>query len=173
MFNKIKEKIDSNWIFLIISLLICLISLAIFPGNFGIFLQIFINLLISILPIFLLVFLFIFLFELFLSPKDIANLVGKKSGVLGYFFAILFGIISSGPIYMWYPLIEDMRKEGMKDSLAITFLYNRAIKIPLMPMVVFYFGLPFLIVMSILMIIFSIINGYIGEKILIKTGGEK
>ena len=74
---------------------------------------------------------------------------------------------------MWYPLIDELRKNGMRDSLAMVFLYNRAIKIPLMPMIILYFGMPFLVVMSVLMIIFSIINGYIGEKILAKIGENK
>jgi len=173
MFNKIKEKISGNWIFFISSLLLTLILILVFPAYFNHFLTSFIKLFQSIVPIFLLVFAFIFIFDLIFSPQKILAIFGKKSGVLGWVFAIVLGIISSGPIYMWYPLINELKKNGMSDSLAMVFLYNRAIKIPLMPMIIFYFGLPFLIIMSIFMIIFSIINGYVGEKILIKLKGNK
>ena len=173
MSNKIKEKIGSEWIFCLISLFILLIVILINPIIFNSFAPAFINLLLMILPIFALVFVFIFVFDLLLTPQKIITLLGKESGVKGWLIAIILGILSSGPIYMWYPLIEDLQEEGMRNSLAIAFLYNRAIKIPLMPMIILYFGLPFLIVITILMIVFSIINGYIGEKMLIKMGGNK
>jgi len=170
MFIKIKEKISTNWQFFIVSVLISAILSIIFPASFGQFLKIFYNLLLNILPVFALVFAFIFIFDLFLTPKRIIKILGKKSGFRGWVLAILLGIMSSGPVYMWYPLVDELRDEGMRDSLAIAFLYNRAIKIPLMPMIIFYFGLPFLIIMSVLMILFSVINGYVGEILLIKFG---
>ena len=173
MFNKIKEKISTNWLFFIVAVISSIVLFLLFPDQFGKFIQIFIKLILDILPTFALVLAFIFVFDLVLTPKKIISLLGKGSGVKGWVFAIVLGIMSSGPVYMWYPLIEELQKEGMRNSLAITFLYNRAIKIPLMPMIIFYFGLPFLIIMSILMIVFSIINGYVGEKILIKLGGNK
>lgn len=173
MYNKIKEKINTSWQFFIISALITFGLLIISPLSTERFFQTLYTLLINILPIFFLVFAFIFVFDLFLTPKKIVKLLGKKSGAKGWILAIALGILSSGPVYMWYPLIDELREEGMSNSLAITFLYNRAIKIPLMPMIIFYFGLPFLIVMSVLMILFSIINGYLGDKILIKYGNKK
>ncbi len=173
MFNKIKEKISTNWIFFIISVVTSVVLFLLFPDYFEKFVQIFVKLLLDILPTFALVLAFIFVFDLILTPDKIIKLLGRGSGAKGWFFTIILGVMSSGPIYMWYPLVEELQREGMRNALAITFLYNRAIKIPLMPMIIFYFGLPFLIVMSVLMIIFSIINGYVGEKILVKLGGNK
>jgi uncharacterized membrane protein YraQ (UPF0718 family) len=71
------------------------------------------------------------------------------------------GIASSGPIYMWYPLLSDLKEKGMRDSLIAAFLYNRAIKIPLLPMMVHYFGWDFTFALSIYMVLFSVVNGVI------------
>ena len=54
----------------------------------------------------------------------------------------------------------------MKNSLIAVFLYNRAVKPALIPLMIYYFGLSYLIVLTIVMIIFSIINGILVEKIL-------
>jgi len=75
----------------------------------------------------------------------------------------LFGILSHGPIYVWYPLLKDLKEHGMRTGLVTVFLYNRAIKIPLLPIMIFYFGISFVIILSIYMIIASIFQGKIIE----------
>ncbi len=47
----------------------------------------------------------------------------------------------------------------MKAGLAATFLYNRAIKVPLLPVMVFYFGVEFVAVLMAYMIVASIVQG--------------
>jgi len=66
---------------------------------------------------------------------------------------------------MWYPLLGDLKEKGMKDSLIATFLYNRAVKIPLLPMMVDYFGWDFALALSIYMILFSVVNGVIVQRL--------
>lgn len=127
----------------------------------------FLNLVISIVPILVIVFLLMFLSNLFLNSKRITKTLGHESGIRGYFFSILFGIVSTGPIYMWYPLLSDLREKGVKNSLIVIFLYNRAVKIPLLPMMIYYFGLAFVIILTILMIGFSVINGILVERLLL------
>jgi len=70
---------------------------------------------------------------------------------------------------MWYPLLADLKEKGMKNSLIATFLYNRAIKIPLIPITIYYFGIKLTIILTIYMIIFSIINGIlVGKSLTLK-----
>jgi len=150
-----------------IFVIVIYILLAIF--NFQLFcdsLTIFLDFLKKILPILLLVFVLMFLFNLILDRKKILKYLGKKSGHLGYLFSIIFGIISVGPIYTWYPLLADLKKKGARDSLLVIFLYNRAVKIPLLPMMIFYFGFDFIVIFTIYMIGFSVINGVLIEKIM-------
>ena len=118
------------------------------------------------MPILPIIFGLMFISNLFLDPQKIVRCLGAKSGKKGWLISILGGIISIGPIYMWYPLLSDLKGKGMKTSLIATFLYNRAIKIPLMPMMIYYFGWLFTAVLTVNMIIFSIINGFIVKKLL-------
>ncbi|RLG57193.1 MAG: permease [Candidatus Hydrothermarchaeota archaeon] len=133
----------------------------------------FLKLLKKLLPVIFLVFLLIFLTNLLLEPEKISKHLGETSGIKGFALAIIGGILSTGPIYMWYPMLADLKEKGMKTSLIATFLYNRAVKIPLLPMMIYYFGIGFTFILTFYMIIFSIINGIAVEKILQKVGGEE
>ena len=125
-----------------------------------------------IVPILMVVFVVMFLTNLFFENKSISRFLGKGSGLRGWMVAIAGGIVSSGPIYMWYPLLSDLKEKGMKDSLIATFLYNRAVKIPLLPMMVHYFGSHFTIILSIYMVLFSVVNGVLVQR-LNQRGAEK
>jgi len=118
-----------------------------------------------IAPILLLVFGMMFFTNLFFEGNRIARFLGKGSGFRGWMVAIAGGVASSGPIYMWYPLLSDLKEKGMKNSLVAAFLYNRAVKIPLLPMMVHYFGWPFAIVLSIYMVLFSVVNGIMVQSL--------
>ena len=122
---------------------------------------VFVRIVVNILPALVLVFGMMFAVNLLLEPKRIIKYLGSESGVKGWFIAIAGGIISTGPIYVWYPLLAELRKHGMKDSLIAAFLYNRAVKIPLIPVMVYYFGWLFTAVLIVYMLVFSIINGLI------------
>lgn len=165
--TKIFSKISGGLKFLIFVALLYLVF-AIF--NFDIFttaLISFVNLFKGVALIVLMVFILMFFSNLFLDTNKISKYLGNKSGIFGFLLSIVFGILSAGPIYMWYPLLADLQEKGMKNSLIATFLYNRAIKIPLLPMMIYYFGLKMVIVLSIYMIISSVINGVLVGKFLI------
>ena len=119
----------------------------------------------QIIPVLIVVLFFIFLANLLLNSKRVLKYLGASSGFKGWIVALIFGVLSSGPIYMWYPLLSDLKEKGMKDSLIAVFLYNRAVKIPMMPLIVYYFGLPFLIILTVLMLGFSFINGFVVGKL--------
>jgi uncharacterized membrane protein YraQ (UPF0718 family) len=118
-----------------------------------------------IAPILLLVFGVMFLTNLFFQSNRVVRFLGAGSGLKGWMLAIAGGIVSSGPIYMWYPLLSDLKEKGMKDSLIAAFLYNRAIKIPLLPMMVYYFGWNFALVLSIYMVLFSVADGVLVQSL--------
>jgi uncharacterized membrane protein YraQ (UPF0718 family) len=130
------------------------------------------RLILRIAPILLIVFVVMFLTNLFFENKSVSRFLGKGSGFRGWTVAIAGGIVSSGPIYMWYPLLSDLKEKGMRDSLIATFLYNRAIKIPLLPVMVHYFGWDFTLALSIYMVLFSGVNGAIVQR-LTEQGADK
>ena len=118
----------------------------------------------KIIPIFAFVILFTATLNYFLRPKQIAKHFGKKSGVKGWIWSLAGGVISHGPIYAWYPLLEDLRKHGMRDALIVVFIYARAIKLPILPIMIDYFGWVFTLVLSIYILIGSILQGWLLEK---------
>jgi len=85
---------------------------------------------------------------------------------MGWLTAIVTGILSTGPVYAWYAVLHDLREKGMRTSLISVVLYNRAIKLPLLPLLIHYFGLTYTVVLALYLIGFSIIGGIILEKVL-------
>ena len=166
MKNKANKK-NLAWWFLGFTLLIYLICFFLAPGIFHPAGKIFLRLLIKIIPALVLVFLTMFLINLLMKPQKIARHLGEDSGAKGILISIAAGILSTGPIYLWYPLLKDLQEKGMTGMLTTIFLYNRAVKIPLLPMMIYYFGLHFTIVLTTLMIAFSVLNGWI-VNILVK-----
>ena len=118
-----------------------------------------------LLPIFLVVIILMAIIGYFAKPMDILKHLGKESGLKSWFIAVSAGILSHGPMYAWYPLLEDMRKKGLRDGLVAAFFYARAVKLPLLPLMIDYFGVVFTITLNILIIIASFLQGYLIEKI--------
>ncbi len=168
MINLAREKIGFNWLFCFTSILLFAIIYLIKPELGLRSWQYFTNLIFKILPVLLFVFVLLFISHLLIQPKHITKYLGHKLSLISWLIAIIGGIISSGPIYMWYPMLADLKEKGMKNSLIVTFIYARAIKIPLMPMLIYYFGWLYVLILTIYLIIFSVINGLIVDKLLHK-----
>jgi len=96
----------------------------------------------------------------FITPKVIMKHL-KEKGLKKWFFVIVGGILSSGPIYMWYPLLADLRSKGLSYGLIACFLYNRAIKIPLIPLAIIYFSWQYILILTFVMVAVSVIQGII------------
>ena len=166
MINKLLEKISGKWIFLII-VTVFYVILAFMNFNMAeVAVVQFFQLIWKILPVFILVFILMFISNLLLDAKKIIKYTGESAGAKGWIISIITGILSTGPIYMWYPLLSDLKDKGMKDAFITAFLYNRAVKIPLLPMMIYYFGLAFTLILTFYMIVFSVINGLIVHKFL-------
>lgn len=113
----------------------------------------------KVVPILALVFVTLFLTNLFLSPAGIRKHLGKDSGLRGWFYAIIGGIVISGPPYVLYPMLGELKQHGAKTGLIATLLYNRNVKVQFLPAMVYYFGIRYTVVLSIYIILFSLLNG--------------
>ena len=112
-----------------------------------------------ILPL-VFVFFIMLLINLFLKPATVARFLGKGSGVKGIILSASAGIISTGPIYAWYPLLKDLKQKGAGESPIAIFLYNRAVKPVLLPVMINYFGWVYVAILTILMVLASIVVGF-------------
>ena len=106
----------------------------------------------------MLVFVIMAITNYFITPKFVIQHL-KNKGFKKWFFIIIGGILSSGPIYMWYPLLADLKAKGLSYGLIACFLYTRALKIQLFPIAIFYFGIKYIIILSSVIIFTSIIQG--------------
>lgn len=117
--------------------------------------------LLKILPIFVLIFVIMVLSNLFLTPELVKKHFGKEAGLKGWVYSLLFGILVAGPPYALYPMLKNMKEHGLETKYMATFLYNRNVKIPLLPAMIYYFGWQYTMVMTVLVIIFSVVDGLI------------
>lgn len=122
--------------------------------------------LLKLMPIFLAIIVLTAAINYFLKPKQIVKYFGEKSGVRSWLYALLGGIISHGPMYVWYPMLQEMKSHGLRDGLITTFFYARAIKLPLLPLMIDYFGLVFTAVLSVYILVGAYIQGRLIEYIL-------
>jgi len=112
-----------------------------------------------IIPLFL-IFILMVVINRFLNPAKIAKHLGKGSGVQAMLLSAAAGILSAGPIYAWYPLLKDLRDKGAGESSIAIFLYNRAVKPFLLPVMIGYFGWLYVIILTILMVFTSVAVGF-------------
>jgi uncharacterized membrane protein YraQ (UPF0718 family) len=101
------------------------------------------------------------LMNLFVRPAQIVRFLGRGAGLKGVLLSVVAGLISMGPIYAWYPLLKDLKGKGATDSLLAVFLYNRAVKPFLLPVMVAYFGWLYAAVLTVLTVLASVVVGFL------------
>ncbi|WP_024790366.1 permease [Lebetimonas sp. JH292] len=121
------------------------------------------KILIRIIPILLVVVLITAIINYFVSPKKLIKYFSNKK--MGYLIALIAGVVSHGPMYGWYPLIENLKKRGLNYGYIATFFYARAIKVPLLPIMLNYFGWKFTFFISLYTLIAALMEGLIIDKI--------
>ena len=157
------KNISKSWYFLIIILIAYIFLLILNKALFNSAISFFGKILLEIIPTIILIFILTFLSNYFVNPEFIMKHLGRK-GIKKWFYVIIGGILSSGPIYMWYPLLANLKEKGLSYGLIACFLYNRAIKIPLLPLAIFYFNWKLIIVLTFVMTFMSIIQGILINK---------
>ena len=119
----------------------------------------------QMIPVLAVVFVLIFVSNLLLHPDWVRAQVGKGSGLRGWAIAVISGVLSVGPVYPWYALLGDLKAKGMRTALIAVFLYSRGIKLPLLPLMIHYFGMAFTLVLAAYLTLFSLFGGLILEKL--------
>lgn len=123
------------------------------------------DILTKILPILVIVILLTAMLNYFLRPQQIVKHLGHESGAKAWLWSLAAGVISHGPMYAWYPLLEDLRRHGMRDGLIVVFFASRTIKIPLLPIMIDYFGWTFTLVISLYILISALVQGLFLEML--------
>ena len=168
--NKKQQKGMSKgtWLFAALSILMLLIAITTNHEKGTQALHYLLHLLTTILPILGIVFTLMVLVNFFLKTSALIKYMGKDSGLKGWVIAVVSGILSVGAIYMWFPVLKEMIDKGVKHGLIAVFLYNRGIKLQWMPVLALYFSVKFIIVLTLVMLLASLLQGVIIEKIFCK-----
>ncbi len=159
------EQGRAGWIFLSFSVILFAVVSVIKQGSSLKILAFAWGIMNNIAWVFILVFVFMVLTNYVFRDEKLVRILADTRSVKSWIVAIVTGILSSGPIYMWYPLLDDLKKKGISSGLIATFLYNRAVKIPLIPVMIVYFGVKYVVVLAGVMIFASVLQGLIIEKI--------
>ncbi|VAX12337.1 hypothetical protein MNBD_GAMMA24-1203 [hydrothermal vent metagenome] len=162
--NKKTRKKQGGWWFLLITVIFYGILFFYKPELTQGALSHFVTLLKDIAPILIVVMLFMWLLDVLINPRQIQNILGNKSGIRGWIISIIGGILSHGPVYAWYPLLENLQKQGTRPAYIATFLYARSIKLPWLPMLAYYFGTTYMLLFTFFLVLFSPVVGWITER---------
>jgi uncharacterized membrane protein YraQ (UPF0718 family) len=154
-----------GWVFLTVVLVIYAATASVDHALVLRAITVFMQLLDKVLPVLVLVFVLIFAVDLLLDSKRVEKYLGRRSGIPGWLTAIVAGILSTGPVYAWYAVLHDLGHKGMRTSLVSAMLYSRAVKLPLLPLLIHYFGLAYTMVLAFYLIGFSIIGGLLMERV--------
>jgi len=168
--NKKQQKGMSKgpWLFAAISTLMLLITITTNHEKGTEALRYLLHLLTTILPILGIVFTLMVLINLFLKTSVLVKYMGEDSGLKGWVIAVVSGILSAGAIYIWFPVLKELIDKGVKHGLIAVFLYNRGIKLQWMPVLALYFSVKFIIVLTLVMLLASLLQGVIIEKLFFK-----
>jgi uncharacterized membrane protein YraQ (UPF0718 family) len=114
-------------------------------------------------------FILIGLFEAWVKRETVEKHLGKDSGFISYFWAVILGGCTFGPLIVALPIAYSLYKKGAK--LTVIFTYLGAAAICRIPMTIFeasYLGIKFTIIRYLvsipLVILTSIILGSYLEK---------
>lgn len=160
-----KKKGTGGWLFLLLVLAAYGVTGAIDAEIVSQALNFFGNVMRKVLPVLVIVFLLLLAADLLFEPKWIKRNLGKEAGIKGWLIAAVGGVLATGPIYAWYALLRELREKGMRVSLAAVFLYSRAVKLPLLPLMIHYFGTAYTLVLCLYLLGFSIVSGVLMVKL--------
>lgn len=162
------KKLPSSVIFLFTVLGVYALVALLSPPLFNIALTNFLKMAKSVFPILAFVFLVLVVINL-LGTDRISRHLGEGSGVKGLIYTLAASAVISMPPYLLYPVLENLKKKGMKTTFIASFLYNRNVQIAFVPAMVYYFGLKFTIIFGFYVIIFSILSGLLTERLMGKV----
>ena len=155
------KQINGRWWFFVGTLIFYFIICLMNPMLLSKSLLFFVKILARVTPVLLIVWFFMALMDRYVTKQTIIRYLSQDKRKQIWLVAIIGGILSAGAIYMWYPLLDELHKQGVDYGLIACFLYNRAIKLPLLPVAIYYFGWKYVTILTILMIIASVVQGII------------
>ena len=125
----------------------------------------FINMIKKVLPVLVIVIAIMALVDMFFGKEKIEKYFGDTSGVKGWFAVILAAFLNPTPPYLLFPLLKDMKKKGMRNRFLAALLFNRSAQASYIPIMIYFFGWIYTLVLTFYMVVFSVVNGIVVGKL--------
>jgi uncharacterized membrane protein YraQ (UPF0718 family) len=154
-----------GWIFLGLALLAWGAVAFVAPPHAQEVFALFVGLLGRVLPALAVVFVMLFLANLWTDQPWIERHLGRKPSLAGWMIAVAAGVLASGSLYAWYALVGELKQKGLRPGLAAAFFYAFSVKLPLLPLLVHFFGLTYAIVLNVWLILFAVLGGLLVERL--------
>ena len=117
MARKVKHKGRGGWLFLAIVLLAYGVTAVLNPDVTMQALEAFLHVFKQVVPALGLIFVLLYLADRLLTPTWITQHLGPTAGTRGWLAAVFGGVLSVGPVYVWYTLLRELQHKGMRLSL--------------------------------------------------------
>ena len=104
--------------------------------------------------------------NVWLNQKTIAKWIGRESGIKGRFLGMLFGTFMVGPVFVFFPFMNELIGKGAEVGVIITVIGSWTVKINWLPFGISVLGWKFIVVMNLLIMAFALLNGYLISWIL-------
>ncbi len=157
------------YLFLLIVLLIVVIGNLIYPEKGKHFLPIVFRYGWQIFLIMPPILILMGLMQVWIPREWIQKYIGSQSGVKGKIVCILFGILPTGPMYVFLPLASGLLKKGASLSNILILLgMMSSEKIPQILVEINFLGLRFALTRFVLTVIAVVIMGEMIEKLVAK-----
>ncbi len=157
--RKILDRIWFNRFFLLCVLILYFVFFIFAPDWWIRTLQKFLVALKWIIPVLFFVYFFIFFFNLIVNNTKIKEKLKISSNFFKYIISVFGWIISTGPVYLWFPFLKQLKEYWLNNWHITSFIYARAIKIPMFPLMIWYFWLFYTIVFNSFLLISAFLIG--------------
>ena len=112
------------------------------------------------------VFIFVGLFQVWVREEFILKHLGERSGFRGLFLGALLGTAIHGPLVGVFPLLKTLLNKGARLGVVIAIVSTWAIKVPMIPLELRFFGWKFTLVRQLLLFASAFVMAPIMERLI-------
>ncbi len=164
-----KKKMVRSWAISAAMLVLALTLVTIYPDRREAVMNTSIEYLMEMIFILPAVMVLMGLFSVFIPSDTVVKHLGKASGSRGFFLALLFGTLPTGPLYVAFPMASTLISKGARISNIVVFLSAWAcIKIPQEMVELQFLGPRFMLARLSLTIVFVGLVGLLIERLTVR-----
>jgi uncharacterized membrane protein YraQ (UPF0718 family) len=157
----VEKKHFPGYLFLVLVLIIYLVLLFQHPSLVWVSLRSSCSIIIKASTTFIFIFISLFLSHLLLRPEFLLKRINGKAKIAEWAIAIVSGLLFMGAMFMSFPLMARLKEKKVGLGFIAIFLACKPINLALIPTFMLFFGVKYVLIITILMIVFAFIQGVI------------